>query len=221
MADALTIAELRARIRTIEGGSRIEHPREPSGCAAVDALIGGLPRPGLIELHGAEGSGVDRLALTLAAAETGTRRRVAWIDRPRTLYPPAALALGVDLDRLLVIQPADAAAGAWAIEQVLRCGCFRLVVAVAERGVAEPRFAGTRWRQAAEKGACTALFVTRESATRALQPDVRLVVAHGRISVDRDRQRHAGAVGWLPQAGQAVDPWAVDPVVPQTVPRNA
>lgn len=207
MADPAAIAALRAQIRVLEGGASVGGAREAAGVPEVDRLVGGLPRPGLLELCGAPGSGAARLALALVAAETAVRRRVVWVDRPRALYPPAAHALGVDLDRLLIIRPASADAGVWAIEQVLRSGCFRLVVAVAACGVAEPRAAGVRWRHAAEQGGCTGVFVTRDrAASRALQPDVRLVVGEGRVVVDRDRSGHAGAIGAL---GAVADPWVV------------
>lgn len=220
MGDTATIAALRERIRAIEGGSRVVHARRPSGVEALDTLMGGLVRPGLVELMGREGSGAVRLALQLTAEETRRRRRVAWVDRAGMLYPPAALELGVDLDRLIVVRPPSAGieggrhTGTWAVEQVLRSGCFGLVViteALDEGGgpVAEHRFAGVRWRQAAEKGGCTGLFVSRtQKFGRLLQPDVRLGIEGRRLTVLRDKQRHAGARGVLPALPETVDPWA-------------
>ncbi len=194
----------------------------PSGSPTVDGLIGGLARPGLVELTGAPGCGAVRLALSIAAAETRARRWVAWVDRERTLHPPAALAIGVDLDRLLIVQPPAGSteggrhAGTWAVEQLLRSGCFRVVVVTPDPGVPAHRFAGTRWRQAAEKGDATALVVTRRPWRR-LQADVRLAVDGGaegsRITVARDRTPHAGhrgragAIGMLPRWGAHIDPW--------------
>lgn len=194
--------------------------RAASGIAGLDTLIGGLVRPGLVELTGPEGTGVDRLALSLVAEQTRRRQRVAWVDRSRSLYPPAALAAGVDLDRLLVVRPPAAGAeggrhaGTWAVEQVLRSGCFGLVVvseALDAQGhpFAEHRFAGTRWRQAAEQGGCTGLFVTRSpQLRRLLQADVRLGVEGRRLTVLRDRRRTSGAVGLLPPWPESLDPWA-------------
>lgn len=217
MGNVVTIAALRDRIRALEGAPRVQHERVASGCDAVDRLLGGLVRPGLVELLGPPGGGAVRLALTLAAAETARRHRVAWVDRARSVYPPTALALGVDLDRLLIVQPPAAGSeggqhpGAWAVEQLLRSGCFPLVVITSDPHQKEPRFLGTRWRQAAERGGSTGLIVTRSPHVgRILQPDVRLLVDRGRITVGRDRQRNPGAIGPLPPWGPEVDPWSPD-----------
>lgn len=219
MGDAATLAELRERIRNLEGGPRVEACRQPSGLPSLDSLIGGLVRPGLLEITGPEGSGAVRLALAIVAEQTRRRRRVAWIDRARTLYPPAALASGVDLDRLLVVRPPAAGAeggrhaGTWAVEQVLRSGCFGVVVVTEAldpqgRPFPEHRFAGNRWRQAAEQGGCTGLFVTRTpSLRRILQADVRLGIDGRRVTVLRDRQRTSGGMALLPPWSRALDPW--------------
>ncbi|MCB9675146.1 MAG: hypothetical protein H6737_08510 [Alphaproteobacteria bacterium] len=215
----MSIADLRAQIRALEGGPRVERARVPSGSPALDGLVGGLPRPGLFELHGPPGCGAVRLALQMVADETRRRRWVAWVDRERTLHPPAALAIGVDLDRMLIVQPPAGGAeggrhaGTWAVEQLLRSGCFPLVVVTSDPAMPEHRFAGTRWRQAAEKGNSTALILTRDrNAGRALQPDVRLLVEPGRLTVTRDRAGQAGAIAMLPPVGTHIDPW--EPGVP-------
>lgn len=197
MGQVLSLEQLKEKIRAIEGSPRVAHTRAPSGVACIDELVGGLVRPGLLELTGAPGSGAVKLALDLVAAENDQRRRVAWIDGEHSLYPPAAADRGVDLDRLLIVRPPAAGnrggqhPDLWAIEQVLRSGCFRLVVATTACKL--PRFAGTRWRQAAEQGACSAVLITRQQS-RNLQPDVRLQVGPRHLVVGRDRQRGPGAI---------------------------
>lgn len=219
MGTAATIANLRAQIRALEGGCRVDVARRPSGMASLDGLTGGLPRPGLAEIAGEEGSGAVRLALAIVAEQTRQRHRVAWVDRSRTFYPPAALAHGVDLDRLLLIRPPAAGkeggrhAGTWAVEQLLHSGCFGVVVVTEAltsegRPIAEHRFAGVRWRQAAEKGGSTGVFVTRSKALRrALGADLRLGVEGRRLTVLKDRQHHMGATALLPPWEEVVDPW--------------
>lgn len=203
----MTLAELKDRIRAIEGAPQVTSARVPSDVACVDDLIGGLVRPGILDLNGAPGTGVVTLGLLLAAAETRQRRRVAWIDHERSLYPPTAQDRGVDLDRLLIVRPPAAGnrggqhPGLWATEQVLRSGCFRLVIATVPDVL--PRFTGNRWRQAAEHGGCTAVVLTRTLA-RDLNPDVRLQVGAERLVVARDRQRGAGAIGVLQFGGGAL-----------------
>jgi hypothetical protein len=220
MGDAATIDALRARIRAIEGGGQRSTARRPSGLATLDTLADGLPRPGLVEIAGPTGSGAVRLALELVAAQTRQRRRVAWVDRDRTLHPPAALAQGVDLDRLLIVRPPAVGreggrhAGTWAAEQLLRSGCFGLVVVTEPldtegRPVSEHRFAGVRWRQAAEQGGSTGLFVTRSRALRrALGADLRLGLDGRRLTLLKDRQRPMGAQALLPPWSEQVDPWS-------------
>lgn len=205
MGQVLSLEQLKERIREIEGAPRVVCTRVSSGVTCVDELVGGLARPGLLELTGPPGSGAIGLALALVAAENDQRRKVAWVDGERSLYPPTAQDRGVDLDRFLIVRPPAAAnrggqhPSLWAVEQVLRSGCFRLVVAT--MGCKLPRFIGTRWRQACENGACTAVVVTRHPS-RNLQPDVRLQVSPRHLIVARDRQRGPGAIYPLAGAGR-------------------
>lgn len=205
MGQVLSLEQLKERIRELEGAPRVVSSRVPSGLTCIDELVGGLARPGLLELTGPQGSGAIGLALALAAAENDQRRKVAWVDGERSLYPPAARDHGVDLDRFLIVRPPAAGnrggqhPGLWAVEQLLRSGCFRLVIATA--GCTLPRFVGTRWRQACEQGACTAVLVTRRPS-RDLQPDVRLQVNPRHLVVARDRQRGPGAIYPFSGAGR-------------------
>ncbi len=199
MTDAAVLETLREKIRAIEGRTPDSgRTRHPSGLTGLDALIGGLPCPGLVELAGPEGCGAVRLALALAAAAT-TTGWVAWVDRPHALYPPAAHAAGVVLERLLIVRPQGAEQGLWATEQLLRSGCFGLVVVVEgpeRRGL---RAEGVRYRRAARRGGCTALSIVRSAAwRRALRADVRIGVAGERLTVLRDRGGHGGRTVVLP-----------------------
>jgi hypothetical protein len=99
----------------------------------VDELLGGgFPRGRVAEVAGARSSGKAALVLAAAARATACGRLVAWIDAHRELYPPAAAALGVDLDRLLVVRPARgtsmALAAARAAEIVAQSRAFVLIV---------------------------------------------------------------------------------------------
>lgn len=170
---AVTVEALREQIRVLEGGSRIGRTRVPSGVPAFDRLVRGLPRPGLVEITGMEGLGATGFGARLAAAVTRAGW-VAWVDVERKLFPPALAESGVNLDRLLVIRPpADGSrAEAWAAEQVLRSGCFGLVLI---SGARIDRATGQRWGLAAEQGRSTGVLISREPA-RDLPAEIRLQV---------------------------------------------
>lgn len=183
---------LREQIRALEGAP-VAAPRRPLGVAALDELLGGVPVPGVLEVYGPSGSGRTRLALGLVAAAQARHERVAWVDCTRTLYPPAAAAMGVDLGSLLVVHPpADRAA--WATEQLLRSGGFPLVVA-SDPGELGP--AGLRWARAAEAGRGLAV-VLGERASRSLGAGVRLATHQGEVLVARNR---GGRVGGRAELG--------------------
>lgn len=193
-AAAVSLETLRAQVRALEGGAPVHRRRVVSGVDVFDRLVQGLPCPGIVELCGSDGSGHLRLALELAASATRDRRAVAWVDASRQLYPPAAAALGVDLDRLLIVRPAADGSHPeiWATEQLLRSGCFALVVSHFPESRNERRFGGHQWARAAEHGQCTAL-VLGARPLRDVPADVRLQVGGGQLSVLRDRGGRHGA----------------------------
>lgn len=195
-AKSARIDALRAEIRTMEGGSVGDCRRAPSGLDALDALTGGVPVPGLVEVNGPLGGGAHRLVLGLVAAALRRGRRVAWVDGPGWFHPPGAAALGVEPSALCLVRPPVERAG-WAVEQLLRAGCFPLVVV---DGVAAVGHAGHRWARAAEAGCATAL-VLAERPSRAIPAAQRLSVQGGVVSVVRDR---LGA--WAPRVTEAPAP---------------
>lgn len=201
MVDAL--AALRARIREIEGRPAGERQSVSSGHASLDATAGGLPCPGLVEVCGPRGGGRTRLALGWAAARTRAGERVAWVDPARLLYPPSAEALGVSLERLLVVRAEDAQA-AWAAEQLLASGCFGLVV-VSE--APDVHGAGRRWEQAAWRGRGT-LVVLSDKPVRDLPADLRFSVQDDVATVLRRRGGGQGARVTVPAWPVGLDPWA-------------
>ncbi|MBX2797671.1 MAG: hypothetical protein KTR31_08390 [Myxococcales bacterium] len=189
---------LRAKIRAIEGGPRVVRRRVPTGVEALDALVEGLPVPGIVEICGREGSGRSRLALTILARATASHTAVAWVDPLKRLYPPAAADLGVALEQLLVVRPPEdgSTPWAWATEQLLRSGCFGWVVVDLPPRSGSRRALSHTWARAAEYGCCTVIAIS-ERPTRELPADVRLSVGEGRLFVVRDRGgRAGGGVPW-------------------------
>ena len=153
-------------------------------------------------------TGRMRLALSMVAVATRERQSVAWVDPVRQLYPPAAAALGVDLDRLLIVRPPcdGTHPELWATEQLLRSGCFSLVVSHLPEARGARRFGGHQWARAAERGRCTAL-VLGERPARDVPAEIRLQTGGGRVSVLRDRGGRPGGSATLPAWPEGVGPW--------------
>ncbi|HEY7524359.1 MAG TPA: hypothetical protein VH720_11980 [Candidatus Limnocylindrales bacterium] len=80
-----------------------------TGFPALDAILGpgGVPRAASVALRGRGSSGMTTLALRLAAEAQAAGAIVAWIDVGRSLDPVEAVARGVRLEWLVVIDPAD------------------------------------------------------------------------------------------------------------------
>jgi protein ImuA len=120
------LEDLRRQLRQIERAPRRAEgsPVVSTGVGALDRLLpdGGLGAGTLLEWLGdGEGSGAATLAVVLSGRLLQVRGGGAVvIDGPREFYPPAADALGIPLDRLVVVQPANTRDALWALEQSLR-----------------------------------------------------------------------------------------------------
>jgi len=94
-----------------------------SGFLELDAILpGGGFLPGqLVEWLGeGDGSGAGALALQAAWQATSLGGILAVLDRSRLFFPPAASALGINLDRLVLLRSGSAREEFWALDQVLR-----------------------------------------------------------------------------------------------------
>ena len=102
----------------------------PTGLKGLDQLLSGqgLPRGRISELTGAPSSGKTTLAFQIIATATRAGLPVAYIDAARTFYPPSAAAMGIDLDRLLLVQAKDLTAAFKAADILLRGQAFPLVI---------------------------------------------------------------------------------------------
>ncbi|RKH57627.1 ImuA family protein [Corallococcus aberystwythensis] len=167
------VEELRERIRQLQAAPRRALSVLRTGVDAVDALLpqGGLPLGTSVELCGEAASGRTSLALRAVASAHRELRLCAWVDGPRELYPPAAAALGVDLERLLVVRPRAFAQRVWSTVQLARSGAFTAVVLDLTLGVGAPgrpeRLALTEARKladAAARGGTLVLLLTSPEA---------------------------------------------------------
>lgn len=218
-ADAAVLADLRGRIRGLEGafckgenGGVLRF-----GAPALDGTLpwGGLPRAALHEVLAADdGAATGFCAALLArlAAGTGT---VLWCRRGRArgLYGPGLAAFGLDPAHLVVVQGRTTTDVLWVMEEALHSGALAAVLGEADD---LNLTAARRLQLAAEGGATTALLLRRERGEAEPGPAVtrwRIAAAPGgpvdrRSGVGRTRWRvellkvRGGAAG-LVAAGSA------------------
>lgn len=168
-----------------------------TGSPALDRLLptGGLVRGTLVEwLADEPGSGAATLALFAAAQATqrtlpatptfsadqrpaaaqATAGLVVVIDPQREFYPPAAVGIGLDLSRLLLVRPDSPAAALWALEQALRspavAACWCIDSGYFEGGFSEGGFSERALRRlqlAAETGGSLGLLLRPAQVARA------------------------------------------------------
>jgi cell division inhibitor SulA/protein ImuA len=140
-----------------------------SGFAPLDELLpgGGWPRTGLIEiLTAAQGIGELQLWLPVLAALTSAAdpRWSAFVAPPYQLFAPAFAAAGVQLERLLIIHPAQAL---WAAEQALLSGACDIVLAWLPQAAARDL---RRLALATEQGRAPAVIFRPAAAERESSP---------------------------------------------------
>jgi len=109
--------------------SRPEPERAPTGVAAIDAAIGGLPRGGLTEIVGPASSGRTSLLLAALAAATTREEACAVVDAEDAFSPHSAAGAGVELERVLWVRCGHSAEQALkAADLLIQGGGFGLVV---------------------------------------------------------------------------------------------
>jgi hypothetical protein len=146
------VAQLRERIGAV---------RADRGCFATGTLIDELlphscfRRGTLVELFGPG----TALAVVLAREALRPAGMLAVIDPARRFYPPALASMGIDLDRLVVVQPGEPD---WIVVQALSCPAIDAVLCWPDR-LQDKMF--RRWQLAAERGGSIGLLV-RPSAAR-------------------------------------------------------
>jgi len=177
----VSLAEVLSRADVWRGGAvaPVAEAGLGSGFAALDAVLpgGGWPSGALVELLLA-GGGFGELSLLLPALAVITRRGgwVAAIQPPQSsqcLHAPAWQAAGVDLARLVVVEPSGADV-LWAGQQILQAGSIEALLAWLPAGT--PTQALRRLQLAAESGGRTA-FVFRPAACAGLSSPAPLRLA--------------------------------------------
>jgi hypothetical protein len=177
---AALLEQLRGQIRRLEAQPRQLLLGLRTGVREVDEL--GVFRLGAgVELTGEEASGRTTLALSVVAGACREKRLAAWVDGPAELYPPAAVALGVELERLLIVRPGAPGQLVWSAVQLLRSGAFSCVVLdVTHTGLALSLTDTKKLLDAARAGGALLLLVTSLAAPA--QGLVRLTLRERRAS---------------------------------------
>ena len=172
------IAQLREQIGPV---------RSSRGCFATGTMIDELlpqrsfRRGTLVEVFGPG----TALAVVLARAALRPAGSLAVIDPARRFYPPAAASMGIDLSRLMVVQPSEPD---WITIQALSCPAIDAVLCWPERLNAKMF---RRWQLAAERGGSFGLLV-RTSVARGSPSwaDMQLTVSP--VAIDRWRLEVGG-----------------------------
>jgi hypothetical protein len=100
-----------------------------TGVKEVDALTGGLPRGAISEIFGPASSGRTSLMFSMLAYATRHDEVCAVVDNNDTFAPTAAVAAGIDFDRLLWIRCGGNLENAFkATDLLLHAGGFGLVI---------------------------------------------------------------------------------------------
>jgi len=106
-----------------------------TGSLGLDLIAAGLPRGGIAEYAGVDGSGKEALAFAALAACQRAHGTVLLVDADGAVDPDALCAAGVDLDRLVLACP-TAAVEAWHIlVSLARADALDLVVLLSLSGL--------------------------------------------------------------------------------------
>jgi recombination protein RecA len=102
----------------------------PTGALSLDIALGGkgLPRGRIIEIYGPESSGKTTLALHAIASAQKLGGVAAFIDVEHALDPSWAKRLGVDLESLLVSQPANGEEALKIAEMLVKSNAVDIIV---------------------------------------------------------------------------------------------
>lgn len=189
--------------------ARSDQAALPTGFAALDSFLpgGGWPLGALTEVF-VERYGIGELTLLIPALAALTRAEpqknrkwVVWIAPPFVPYAPALKQRGVDVDALLLVQPATRNKDKdkdclWTVEQVIRSGSSSGVLAWL---AAADHVALRRLQLAAEEHGCwTVLFrplaARRDRSPAALRIGVSQCAATTRVQIDKCRGARPGVV---------------------------
>ena len=197
LAQSNMVSQLRNQIRSVETAGRVDgQARVSSGCAAIDRLLpgSGYQRGTLVQWLTGGGQSADYLSLLTAKQAAADGGAIVVLDPQHQFYPPAAAAIGINLDNMIVLKGASSATSSsnrfsenkeldsdllWSIDQALRCPAVAAVWGSLGR-IGERWF--RRFQLSAESSGCLGLFV--QPIAQARQPswaDVQWCVSNSEV----------------------------------------
>lgn len=159
-----TLESLRRRVRELESDCHSLGETVSTGCDEFDRMLPkqGLERGSLVEWIGSAGSGATTLALKTAQAACENRVLVV-LDSKSQFYPTAAAALGIDLQRTIVVQPHSRQDYQWSLLQILRSSGIAAVICWPDKANEKML---RRWQLAAEHGKTLGFLIRPPTALR-------------------------------------------------------
>jgi protein ImuA len=198
-----TLDQLRTKLKDLECSCHASGEIVTTGAQALDDLLGGgLKRGTLVEWLGIEASGAMTLAIIAARIACENQGTMAIVDDKKQFYPPAVAALGVDLARVVILQPGNASDYAWCVHQTLRSPGVAAVLC--HPGKIHERMM-RRWQLAAERGGALGLLVRPiEAQNLPSWAKVRVVVEAGR-SQGMERRWQLSIAGSHAKSGKTIE----------------
>ncbi len=150
-----TVESLQQQVWLAETSRRPRCRTETAGQWLNQLLPAGVRRGTLLELLAIPGGGATALAL-IAAREICRDEAVVVVDPAGRFFPPAAVRLGLDSERLIIVRPRSRVDYLWALNQALRSPGVGAVLSWPEKLDAR---AFRTLQLAAEAGETLGLFV--------------------------------------------------------------
>lgn len=101
-----------------------------TGCYSFDKILGvkGFPLGKIIDLYGMESQGKSTVALHIVASFQKNKKNVAWLDFEQCYSSAYSKGLGVDNEKLALIQPNSGEQGMNILANLVNSGNFSLIV---------------------------------------------------------------------------------------------
>ncbi len=176
--------------------------RIASGYATLDQALGdsGWPRGGLVELL-ADHPGIGELRLlapALAALSRQEERWLLWINPPHIPYAPALAALGIDVDKVLLVHPRCHEDALWSLEQALKSGTCSAALGWFDERRLTVRDLRRLQLAARQGGTLTTLFRPRSAAGQASMAELRILLQPPQASCQPEIDGHTPVRGRAP-----------------------